>query len=149
MSHANGARRRSGARASVSGSSTFAKATVDTAEALRGGVPRGEAPRTILEPQPQAQPHDPPNREALRAAHCVGAEHRGGAVRGLAVDQKIGQVHESVGPQADGELRVKVELGNLPKGSRAEVSGTPNVKSTVERGSTGWMLDQPQLQTVP
>jgi hypothetical protein len=37
----------------------------------------------------------------------------------------------------DGELRVKVELGNLPKGSRAEVSGTPNVKSTVERGSTG------------
>ncbi|MDR5797256.1 lytic transglycosylase domain-containing protein [Caballeronia sp. LZ008] len=39
--------------------------------------------------------------------------------------------------RADGELRVKVELGNLPKGSRAEVSGTPNVKSTVERGSTG------------
>ncbi|MFM0135101.1 phage tail tip lysozyme [Caballeronia grimmiae] len=39
--------------------------------------------------------------------------------------------------RGDGELRVKVELGNLPKGSRAEVSGTPNVKSTVERGSTG------------
>ncbi|HWK48347.1 MAG TPA: phage tail tip lysozyme, partial [Steroidobacter sp.] len=39
--------------------------------------------------------------------------------------------------RSDGELRVKVELGNLPKGSRAEVSGTPNVKSTVERGSTG------------
>lgn len=39
--------------------------------------------------------------------------------------------------RSDGELRVKVELGNLPKGSRAEVSGTANVKSTVERGSTG------------
>src|SRR6185295_16298380 len=41
----NGARRHSGARESVSGSSAFAKATADTAGAFRGGVPRGEAPR--------------------------------------------------------------------------------------------------------
>ncbi|MDR5757028.1 phage tail tip lysozyme [Caballeronia sp. LZ035] len=47
------------------------------------------------------------------------------------------QSQDTVPDRKDGELRVKVELGNLPKGSRAEVSGTPNVKSTVERGSTG------------
>lgn len=37
----------------------------------------------------------------------------------------------------DGELRVKVELGNLPPGSKTSIESTPNVKSNVERGSTG------------
>ena len=52
------------------------------------------------------QPHDPPHREAFRAAHGVRVEHRGVAVRGHAVDQIVGQVHEPGRAQADDELRV-------------------------------------------
>lgn len=37
----------------------------------------------------------------------------------------------------DGQLNVRVELGNLPPGSRADITSSPNVQSTVEHGSVG------------
>ncbi|MDR5784061.1 phage tail tip lysozyme [Caballeronia sp. LZ065] len=78
----------------------------------------------------------PADADGAAAARSATAERIAGLYSGGTSQQAAAQQDQSPA-RADGELRVKVELGNLPKGSRAEVSGTPNVKSTVERGSTG------------
>jgi hypothetical protein len=88
--------------------------------------------------------------EAARAASLYYERPKAGAIAADARAKTATQIASLYAPapasqaqvdappqRADGELRVKVELGNLPKGSRADVSGTPNVKSTVERGSMG------------
>ena len=65
-----------------------------------------------------------------------------GRVEGLYPNPKIveitpGKAQPEAPAQQPGQLTVKVELGNLPAGSRTSVSSSPNVTSSVTSGSTG------------